>query len=350
MKEKVLELFSGLGGMRTALHLLGLSGDFVAVDLAVEGSSLVYRNTWNEDVLNKDITSLSLDWFESVEATVWTLSPPCQPYTRQGSRRDTLDPRASALLHICHILEEISRLPKLIVLENVAGFEDSDSCARFVSVLKKRGYRFSIHLSNPITLGFPNSRSRCFIIATLHEVLGLTKFRCTSACRFQKRSVGEYLSPTCSNELVVSDSLLKKPSSFALDIVSLRSLQSMCFTRGYGRQINGSGSVLYVGDTAPSWDEMERPIFNLAKEEMHQLSGTLRFFGPEEIARLQGFSLHGQHPRCEVHGELVGPYTIPDLQLDQLSIRAAFRALGNSLNPWSVAFAINDHMQTSPSC
>ena len=349
MTERVLELFCGLGGMRTALTLLGIPIDaVVAVDLAVEGSSSIYRNTWGDDVVNKDITSLPVGWFEAVAASIWTLSPPCQPYTRQGSQRDTEDPRAAALLHLCAVLEEISRLPKLIVLENVEGFEKSESCRRFVSILKQRGYRSTIHLSNPLSLGFPNSRSRCFIVASLRDTINLANVDCTSACSFVRRSVGDYLHST--DDQVVPDSVLDKPSSIAMDIVSARSLQSMCFTRGYGRQINGSGSVLYTGDYAPSWDEMQRPLFNLNRGEMKQLSGKLRFFCPDEIASLQGFSSKpGQRPECLVHGKVLCNTSIPPLQLGQLGCRAAFRALGNSLNPWSVAFAIIDHIQ-APSC
>jgi len=340
-----MELFSGLGGMRSALSLVGWEGGLVAVDLAVGGASEVYRHTWGDAVLNKDISSLSVSWFEKISAGVWTLSPPCQPFTRQGLGRDAADSRAAALLNICKVLEEISMLPELIVLENVEGFEQSESCERFRQVLTGRGFRASLHLSNPLSLGFPNSRSRCFIVASRSKPEWLRRIACTDACKFRERTVGEYLDEVDDDSLIVSDELLTKGGSFALDIVARRSLQSMCFTRGYSRLMNGAGSVLYLGEDAPGWDDMQRPIFNLKKGEMMKLSGKLRFFSPSEIARLQGYCLTDDLlPECTLHGALIPAIKPNDLVLT-LPLRAAYRALGNSLNPWSVAFAIDSHFR-----
>lgn len=35
------------------------------------------------------------------------LSPPCQPYTRRGARRDAEDPRASSFLHLISLLQRM---------------------------------------------------------------------------------------------------------------------------------------------------------------------------------------------------------------------------------------------------
>jgi len=56
-------------------------------------------------------------------ATCWLLSPPCQPYTNGGQKKDTEDPRAKALLHLIDLLPQLDVIPKYVFLENVKNFE-----------------------------------------------------------------------------------------------------------------------------------------------------------------------------------------------------------------------------------
>lgn len=48
------------------------------------------------------------------------MSPPCQPFTRQGKQKDVGDPRTQPLLHILQLIPQIERL-KFILVENVKG-------------------------------------------------------------------------------------------------------------------------------------------------------------------------------------------------------------------------------------
>jgi tRNA (cytosine38-C5)-methyltransferase len=74
------------------------------------------------------IEKLTLSQLEGqFKASIWTMSPPCQPHTRQHSHqdRDIQDPRSQSFLHLCSIIEHMAEdcLPKLIFIENVIGFE-----------------------------------------------------------------------------------------------------------------------------------------------------------------------------------------------------------------------------------
>lgn len=75
------------------------------------------------------IQRLSTSYLESHDATIWCMSPPCQPHTRQHSNRhkELEDPRSASFLHLCDILMEMREecLPELIFCENVVGFEES---------------------------------------------------------------------------------------------------------------------------------------------------------------------------------------------------------------------------------
>ena len=130
MTLTVLDLFSGIGGMRCGLmEALGDGATdmkCVSLDLNVFCNE-VYEESFGEAPHAMDITLLSLSWFEGIAADVWTMSPPCQPYTRQGHMKGSLDDRAKPLHHLIDVLGKIEKTPKLIIIENVKNFEISDS-------------------------------------------------------------------------------------------------------------------------------------------------------------------------------------------------------------------------------
>ena len=108
---------------------------------------------------------------DALAADVWTLSPPCQPYTRNNTtaKRDLADPRAAALLRLCEVLPALARPPRHILLENVVGFEASASCARWLAALRAAGYgrvEQRVGLS-PSDHGVPHLRPRYYCLASL---------------------------------------------------------------------------------------------------------------------------------------------------------------------------------------
>lgn len=73
------------------------------------------------------IERLTLEELQCHNADIWCMSPPCQPHTRQHSNQhlESEDARSISFLHLCKLLCDMkeSTLPKLILLENVIGFE-----------------------------------------------------------------------------------------------------------------------------------------------------------------------------------------------------------------------------------
>lgn len=340
---KVLELFSGIGGMRTGVSEVVPDAEFVAVDLN-QGCNEIYTETFGDSPTNLDISSLPAEWFAKIQADCWTMSPPCQPYSRQGNQKDLQDPRAAPLINICHALKTLptNQLPNLILLENVKNFELSESFANLKHILQARKFALFGYLLNPLYMGFPNSRLRFFLVAVRQKTD-------ESEIAFVMRSndpqyqdwfdpdlfsdsagnppIGQFL---CTNHagdfLNVPESLLKKRAAFCFDIVAPRSKQSMCFTSAYTKFIEGTGSVLFTGDSAGiQYDAMDRPIFPKL-EEMKELEGKLRYFCPLEVARLNGF-------------------TSKTLKITDgcKAAKRYYRALGNSLNPTVVSHLVRRH-------
>ncbi len=73
------------------------------------------------------IEKLSKKHLEEKKADIWMMSPPCQPHTRQHSnqKEDVNDPRSKSFLHLCDVISDMDfeSLPRIILLENVIGFE-----------------------------------------------------------------------------------------------------------------------------------------------------------------------------------------------------------------------------------
>ena len=95
---------------------------------------------------------------------MWMLSPPCQPYTRQGNMKDTSDTRARPFLHLLSLLHSTAYSPRYILLENVANFELSLTLKLFKDALNNGGYNYQEFLISPLMIAIPNQRLRYFLI------------------------------------------------------------------------------------------------------------------------------------------------------------------------------------------
>ena len=42
-----------------------------------------------------NLAALPAAWFDELAAAIWTMSPPCQPHSRQGNQRDVEDTRCA---------------------------------------------------------------------------------------------------------------------------------------------------------------------------------------------------------------------------------------------------------------
>lgn len=66
-----------------------------------------------------------MEYYDEIAADVWTMSPPCQPYTRTGLRQGSQDARSQSFLYLLSVLKALNNRPKYILVENVKGFEAS---------------------------------------------------------------------------------------------------------------------------------------------------------------------------------------------------------------------------------
>ena len=177
----VFEFFSGIGGMHLALPKLvdGIPIKNITAFDCNDKVNQVYALNFPESKLKRVLIDkgLKLHVIDG-KADIWTLSPPCQPYTktRNAKRLDDKDNRSRGIFHLMYLLFQMSSRPRYIFLENVEGFLESQVLKIWKQVLLLCGYKWRQYLLSPIDQGIPNSRLRYYMIAKYHNVTSSSFF------------------------------------------------------------------------------------------------------------------------------------------------------------------------------
>ncbi|XP_049951686.1 tRNA (cytosine(38)-C(5))-methyltransferase isoform X1 [Schistocerca serialis cubense] len=331
MGLRVLELFSGIGGMHYALRE-SCSGEVVAaVDINTVANLVYTANFPQTKLLQKNIESLTAEEINNMGINMILMSPPCQPFTRNGLQKDMADNRTSPFLHFLRLLPELTGNLKYILLENVKGFEKSEARDMFVNILQEANFIFQEFLLSPLQFHIPNSRTRYYLIAkqrplnfsfsikplvdditqildgndsTLYKTYRInTQYRELAAQEESHENSRDKrtcfsLSHILEKENADNLSSFKLPNNIllkyacALDIVFPLSKHSCCFTKAYGHYVVGTGSVLSSESTEYVLSVAEKIKSHECESEqcldlLHSLQ--LRYFTPLEIARLMCF-------------------------------------------------------------
>ncbi|XP_024030516.1 tRNA (cytosine-5-)-methyltransferase isoform X2 [Morus notabilis] len=162
---RVLEFYSGIGGMRYSLTRAGLNAKIVEAFDINDTANDVYEFNFGHRPYQGNIQSLTATDLDSFGAHAWLLSPPCQPYTRQGLQKQSNDPRAFSFLNILELIRDISRPPIMLFVENVVGFETSDTHSRMLEILEEADFVTQEFILTPLQFGVPYSRPRYFCLS-----------------------------------------------------------------------------------------------------------------------------------------------------------------------------------------
>lgn len=342
---RMIEFFSGIGGMRCAAENALKTLDVELATCQAYEISLyaneTYRNNFRERngccrVYTKLVEQLTVD--NLPEADLWTMSPPCQPFTntRFAKQRDLTDKRNRGFLALQKLLLQLPRKPMWILLENVKGFAKSETWTGFQQTLVQAGYSFQPYLLSPIQLGIPNHRMRFYVVCELSDrffgrsnppSLPVTPIenpprQLTSSVREAARTVEAFVDPILFNldDFLLKESTLMKSWASGLGVVTIHDCQSHCFTSAYGRQLHmATGSLLLMNrDTSIEDDPLD-------KTDMTKYIGNLRRFAPSELLRLFGFPLDFSFPstiplehQYKLVGNSVSVFVISELLIDLL--------------------------------
>ncbi|CAH3031200.1 unnamed protein product [Pocillopora meandrina] len=163
---RVVEFYSGIGGMHFALKGCGFAGEVnAALEINTTANQVYQLNFADTKLLQKNIEGITVKELDRLSADVFLMSPPCQPFTRVGLQGASSDPRSRSFLHILELLPQLSKVPDYILMENVKGFETSDTREYFLETLNTCGYNYQEFLLSPVQFGIPNSRLRYYLLA-----------------------------------------------------------------------------------------------------------------------------------------------------------------------------------------
>lgn len=288
MTVRVLELFCGLGGCAQALRAddVEVVG---AIDLGAHVLESYRRNYPTHPVKQGHLQFIKAPVLEAYRAQLWWLSPPCQPYTVRGLRRDLEDHRAGSLVHLFDVIEQV--LPPMLAMENVAGFVGSQAHERFMATLERCGYHVRERLLCPTELGIPAQRERYYLVASLDALAPEQPWQGTW------RPLEGFLDdPAQLDEalwLNPDDVERHGPGMRILSMPLEPDMRANCFTSAYAKTFRCAGSFL------------------------RNEQGQVRYFSPSELLRLLGFE---------------EAYTLPS----SFTSRQCYKYIGNSLSTFAV--------------
>ncbi|KAL2548299.1 DNA methyltransferase-2 [Forsythia ovata] len=372
---RVLEFYSGIGGMRYSLIKGALNATVVEAFDINDVANDVYEHNFGHRPYQGNIQTLNAADLDGYDAGAWLMSPPCQPYTRQGLQKGSGDARAFSFLKILELIPQTSRPPRILFVENVVGFEKSDTHTKLIEILRENQFVTQEFILSPLQFGVPYSRPRYFCLAKrkplsfqnpqfndellwapspllgsddcmvtnegeqshggcdkllqvcqpIENYLELEKFRdedldsCIANVSETSEEIeegnGSVNSPL--NQFFVPSSLVERWGS-AMDIVFPESKRCCCFTKSYYRYVKGTGSLLA---TVPG-----KVKDKISKGEDLRL----RYFTPREVANLHSFPDDFQFPH-------------------HVSLRQRYALLGNSLSVGVVA-PLFRYLFTNQSC
>lgn len=294
-----------------------------AIDINTTANKVYEHNHPDTKVLNNNIQKFTPKQILKMDINAILMSPPCQPFTRVGNKKDVNDARSNALVHICSILPELTTVD-FILMENVKGFDVSQARDLYIEALKKSGFEYQEFLLSPTEIGVPNTRNRYYCLARRNEPFSfktdtilerLPNRTDENKCPSIEMAIPSVNGDEDFSAYLLPDDLLSK-RAWLLDITHPISTNTRCFTKAYTHYAEGTGSV-YCPMTRKQLDEVFAEIQDesLSPEEKLTKLKTLnmRYFTPAEVAKLMSFPEKFSFP--------------PDITNKQ-----RYRVLGNSIN------------------
>uniref|UniRef100_A0A182N5K8 tRNA (cytosine(38)-C(5))-methyltransferase n=1 Tax=Anopheles dirus TaxID=7168 RepID=A0A182N5K8_9DIPT len=328
---RVLELFSGIGGMRMAMEHTGKEFEIVsAIDVNPIANTVYSHNIGETTVRNGNILSLSAEKICKLNIDTIVMSPPCQPFTRNGKFNDINDRRTDPFRHICDLLDRIPTV-SFILMENVKGFEKSQACEMYKQRLDEAGFHYQEYVLSPHQFGVPNTRHRYYCIA---KRKGMEFKRKSDEIIInpedEDTAVGTNIGQIVQEDLEDAGPFMLKSAALLkhlplMDVCTKDSTNSMCFTKAYTHYAEGTGSV-FCPLAREDFDTIYNRAMN-ADDEDSKLATLqelrMRYFTPKEVARLMSFPEY-----------FCFPETVTNKQ--------RYRVLGNSVNVFVVSMLLQE--------
>jgi DNA (cytosine-5)-methyltransferase 1 len=178
IKPKLLDLFSGAGGMSLGFTQAGFEV-LAAVDNWRDALGTFALNDPNAKVFLTDMSDLqsARELFQSLpDVDVVIGGPPCQGFSIAG-KRDPLDPRN--MLYKSFVDAIRVKRPKAFVMENVPTIASPTNAELFAEIIedfKSLGYLVEARVLRASEYYVPQNRRRMFIVGTRSDIPAVFEF------------------------------------------------------------------------------------------------------------------------------------------------------------------------------
>lgn len=167
MKNKIIDLFCGCGGLSKGFEMAGFESK-IAIDMWADAVKTYNHNQGREIAKCEDVHNWTEEFLRELtndgDVVGVIGGPPCQGYSTVGTR-DVNDPRNHLYLEYCRIVQTIN--PEFFVLENVKGLTTLAGGAFRDDIVKRfgeLGYDVQYEIVNAANYGVPQNRYRVFFV------------------------------------------------------------------------------------------------------------------------------------------------------------------------------------------
>lgn len=170
MKLRVIDLFSGVGGLSLGFRMEGFEIS-LANEIDKEIAESYTINHPDTKMINEDITKLNIeDVFKEYKNKVDVVigGPPCQGFSQKGKRKSINDDRNFLFIYFYNVVKILK--PKYFVMENVPNLlttENGYFKKEIIDLFEKIGYKLTADVLIASDYGVPQNRKRAFIIGKL---------------------------------------------------------------------------------------------------------------------------------------------------------------------------------------
>ena len=180
MAIQVYDFFAGCGGASCGFRSAGMEISF-ALDHDADVRESFQSNFPNVHFEFADIRTIGVDIVrhrietERPNPVLFSGCAPCQPFSKQNTKRPSLDQdeRVPLLAHFARFVEGCR--PDLVFVENVPGLQKLDSDSQpfgdFLNRLDTAGYEVDYRPIRLAKYGIPQSRRRLVLVGSLHGAI-----------------------------------------------------------------------------------------------------------------------------------------------------------------------------------
>ena len=197
-KFKFIDLFAGIGGIRTGFESVG--GECVFSSEWDSYAQKTYCANFGE-IPHGDITKISPEEIPSFNMLLAGF--PCQPFSQAGLKKGFDDTRGTLFFDIARIVRH--HKPEVVFLENVrnlASHDKGNTLKVILKTLEDLGYEVFNKVLNAKDFGVPQNRARIYIIAFKNKVA----FEFPQESKIETK-LGDILEKNVDEKYTISDKL-----------------------------------------------------------------------------------------------------------------------------------------------